>query len=622
MRVEDLRKLLFCFLNSPMDSSSIYPDPEGPNLQNIHHGPPDRWMYCPKMGKVIAEHFLPFKTPLCSMYDDQVEKQYRFYPLDLFSTKLKGSQPGAKIGLWVDLTKTRRYYSKKEIEQKECIYKKLPLKGHGATPSEEETASFCKEVSEYLKHNPKGVVAVHCTHGFNRTGFLIAAYLVEELGWAIDAAIGSFAACRPDGIYKQDYIDELFRRYGEIDDRILAPPRPAWENGPVDESSSEANNEEVKSQEPSSSNGTVLPPVAQKQRLPQFMDGLVPCVNYVTDKMLREQLQSMVAEMCGSKKSGFPGSQPISMECTPEKNNMQLIVQNEYLFSWKADGVRYLVLINGEEKIFAFDRDNNVFRIPDVTFLSAHEDRHLKSTLVDAEMIIDKVKGRDGEEIKVPRLLIYDVIRIDGTDTKDWNFRKRMDCIWKEIIAPRTKAMGTGRIRRDLEPISIRIKDFWPLEQVRKVFDPKFLNAVGHEIDGLIFQPVNESYRPGRLDTLLKWKPPSHNSIDFKLKIIREERPGELPEYVGYLYVQHEKDPVDKMKVTKKLLPYDNKIIECRYLNNKWEFMRERTDKSLPNSRATAQSVFNTIRNPISKEFLIDFIERNIARRGVKRHHE
>lgn len=50
------------------------------------------------------------------------------------------------------------------------------------------------------------------------------------------------------------------------------------------------------------------------------------------------------------------------------------------------------MLINGEDKIFAFDRDNNVFRIPNVTFLSAHEDRHLRATLVDAEMIIDKVK--------------------------------------------------------------------------------------------------------------------------------------------------------------------------------------------------------------------------------------
>ncbi|VDD90364.1 unnamed protein product [Enterobius vermicularis] len=605
-----------------MGSSSIYPDPDGPNEQNVHHGPPDRWMYCPKMGKVIAEHFLPFKTPLCSMYDDMVEKKYRFHPLDVFNAKLKGVQSGAKIGLWLDLTKTKRYYSKKEVEKKDCLYKKLPMKGHGATPSEEETESFCSEVSAFLKNNPKGVVAVHCTHGYNRTGFLIAAYLVEELGWAIDAAIGSFAVCRPDGIYKQDYIDELFKRYGDIDDKILAPPRPAWENGPVDESTAKPSNSDQQTAESSLSNGSETLPLNNKLGVPQFMDGLVPCVKYVTDRLLREQLQSMIAEMCGSKRSEFPGCQPVSMECSPERNNMQLIVQNEYLFSWKADGVRYLVLINGEDKIFAFDRDNNVFRIPNVTFLSAHEDRHLRATLVDAEMIIDKVKEPNGRETQVPRLLIYDVIRIDGTDTKDWNFRKRMDCIYKGIINPRVKAMGTGRIRRELEPISIRIKDFWPLEQVRKVFDSKFLKSVGHEIDGLIFQPVNEPYRPGRLDTLLKWKPSTHNSIDFKLKIIKEERPGELPEYVGYLYVQHEKDPVDKMKVTKKLLPYDNKIIECRYVNNKWEFMRERTDKSLPNSKATAVSVFNTIRNPITKEFLIDFIERNCVRRGLKRPHD
>ncbi|GAA6079194.1 mRNA-capping enzyme, partial [Tachysurus ichikawai] len=26
-------------------------------------------------------------------------------------------------------------------------------------------------------------------------------------------------------------------------------------------------------------------------------------------------------------------------------------------------------------------------------------------------------------------------------------------------------------------------------------------------------------YKPGRCDEILKWKPPSHNSVDFRLKI-------------------------------------------------------------------------------------------------------
>lgn len=33
---------------------------------------------------------------------------------------------------------------------------------------------------------------------------------------------------RPVGIYKQDYINELYKRYDEIKDATLAPPTPDW----------------------------------------------------------------------------------------------------------------------------------------------------------------------------------------------------------------------------------------------------------------------------------------------------------------------------------------------------------------------------------------------------------
>ena len=37
------------------------------------------------------------------------------------------------------------------------------------------------------------VLGVHCTHGYNRTGFLIIAYLVEKEDWELEAAISVFA---------------------------------------------------------------------------------------------------------------------------------------------------------------------------------------------------------------------------------------------------------------------------------------------------------------------------------------------------------------------------------------------------------------------------------------------
>lgn len=49
------------------------------------------------------------------------------------------------------------------------------------------------------------------------------------------------------------------------------------------------------------------------------------------------------------------------------------------------------MLINDDDEIYAFDRDNNVFRIPSISFPHRKETRHIRDTLVDTEVIIDKV---------------------------------------------------------------------------------------------------------------------------------------------------------------------------------------------------------------------------------------
>lgn len=41
-------------------------------------------------------------------------------------------------------------------------------------------------------------------------------------------------------------------------------------------------------------------------------------------------------------------------------------------------------------------------------------------------------------------------------------------------------------------------------------------------------------------------------------------------------------------QATKELKQYDNKIIECTFADNTWVFMRQRVDKSFPNSYDTA----------------------------------
>lgn len=61
-----------------------------------------------------------------------------------------------------------------------------------------------------------------------------------------------------------------------------------------------------------------------------------------------------------------------------------------------------------------------------------------------------------------------------------------------------------------------------------------------------------------------------------------------LSKKIGLLYVGGLQSPFSQIKYAKHLKDLDNKIIECKYENSQWIFMRERTDKSYPNSYNTA----------------------------------
>ena len=107
---------------------------------------------------------------------------------------------------------------------------KVSCRGHGEAPPEEAVNTFVTICRKFTQQNPLEIIAVHCTHGFNRTGFLISAYLIETEDWSPEAAVVEFASKRPPGIYKADYIEELFRRYADVSDAPAVPHLPDWCN--------------------------------------------------------------------------------------------------------------------------------------------------------------------------------------------------------------------------------------------------------------------------------------------------------------------------------------------------------------------------------------------------------
>lgn len=65
------------------------------------------------------------------MYDSQIPPKYIFTPKMLLRAVEEDEGNGiGKIGLWIDLTNTDRFYDKKEVEMEDVEYVKLNCKGY------------------------------------------------------------------------------------------------------------------------------------------------------------------------------------------------------------------------------------------------------------------------------------------------------------------------------------------------------------------------------------------------------------------------------------------------------------------------------------------------------------
>lgn len=322
---------------------------------------------------------------------------------------------------------------------------------------------------------------------------------------SVEAAIKAFAEARPPGIYKQDYINELFKRYEDEDDAIMAPELPDWcfdEEDEDDGGDDDQHNSSKRALE-DDQNGSAADPNgiaessgqssknARKRRKTEyvnpnatFMIG-VPGVILVTDQPRVGELQALVQDMCGWKRNGFPGCQPVSMDI----DNIKLLHTKPYRVSWKADGTRYMMLIKGENEVYFFDRNHACFQVERLRFVKPDNlNEHLTNTLLDGEMVIDKYQGQN-----IPRFLVYDIVRYENVLIGNQPFfPDRQNCIKKKVIEPRYEAMKRGLINKQREPFSVRDKAFWEVTQAGALLSPKFAKTLSHEPDGLIFQPSRD----------------------------------------------------------------------------------------------------------------------------------
>ena len=169
---------------------------------------PDRWLqYKPVCEKI--DRFIAFKVPLnqslLSLITESNDVRFGWKNLSLYL-----HQNSLVMGLVVDLCNTDRYYEPSDLSVlgNEVFYQKLYCEGHDQLPSEDIFERFIFTMQRFRSFSD-GLIGVHCTHGVNRTGFLICKYLILCQAWEPSVAIEMFESSRGHKFDKQFYVDHL-----------------------------------------------------------------------------------------------------------------------------------------------------------------------------------------------------------------------------------------------------------------------------------------------------------------------------------------------------------------------------------------------------------------------------
>ncbi|KAL4857277.1 mRNA-capping enzyme [Chlorella vulgaris] len=571
-------------------TAAAAPEPADDELDDM--GIPRGWRECPAMGRPI-ERFIPMKVPLGARFDNFIAPEHRFNiesAVELVKQRVAGLfmeqlAPPAEdaplgpnceppppqriqvplvVGLVIDLTNSSRYYDARQWQQHG-----IPCKGRGQAPQPEAVTDLCWEMHEFLKDCPQGMALIHCTHGFNRTGYMIASYLARMLTFNIPKALDAFAQKRPPGIYKHYYIRELFKYYHErLPSSFRFPAQPSWKAG----DSPEAEEGEGEEEE---GNGH-----AEMEHDDALGEGVDMSETQALQALL---MDAILGPDPNRNRTWLPGSQPVSLDAS----NLSLLKERQYWVTWKADGTRYMLVLL-RWGTYLVDRKFAVTRVqmrwptpllPGTRGAKGPTGPMHHWTVLDGEMVVDDILAEDRRE---RRFLAYDMVMLNGQSLVDRPWMERFKLVQKHVIEP-----------RQLERHTIT-SGTW-----------KYTYQYDQEA-------FHDPYVPGTCPELLKWKFAHMNSVDFRLRLHptnglqlelletrRDLPPGNRRGYNAL--------PGAKVEFPEGESPemYDMRIIECSYdpETQVWRFMRERKDKDSANAFHVYES------DNIQEEELLQYIE-------------
>lgn len=373
-----------------------------------------------------------------------------------------------------------------------------------------------------------------------------------------------------------------------------------------------------------------------------------------------------------SKHYSFLGGNPITLE----KKDFTTLINNEYVVSTKADGIRFLLMIGNKSQladrhIFFVDR-NKDYWVLNYNGKLLPTIANIPNCLLDGELMMwgDIIQSKDiirlnKTKTKKP-LIVYSAFDIlyGPTDPKftdegakmkldmgssgafmgpkggyRWPWKKRYSVL-KTMLTNKYSVLHSFNKLETLFKFKMVLSPFIELKTVLNqrmtpesfMIDtyvknlnyqfPEIPNDIKKKTDGLILTPANTEYLQGAWsfcnNELFKWKPENKLTVDLKLgrKLKIKGLKENLHSYAGLCKHKNELVMIGIILSTKQLK--EESITECLWINKKksktpyFEFKEYRHDKIIPNAYLTVLSVMKAIKDPFSMKTL-----KNVYQEGI-----
>lgn len=244
-----------------------------------------------------------------------------------------------------------------------------------------------------------------------------------------------------------------------------------------------------------------------------------------------------------SDKDAFIGANALSMINTTDTNvtdmlGLNYVVENanDYLVCAKSDGVRYLMFIGSNGKVYLNDRKNQFFEVKmyvppfcRTESTKMQGNAFIVNYIFDGELVLnireaETLKKKPDAKVKL-QFLAFDCLKYNGEfmSLKKYDYRltKVRDFVnsmnlYGPLFKSQAKAYYEEESIKSFLAIEFFLKDFFNCENIDFLLNGIVeSHALPHENDGLIFTKNNYPYLPGRNRGILKWKPNELNTVDF-----------------------------------------------------------------------------------------------------------